>query len=319
MQTESTLTAEQQEVRRTGVGSSEIAILAGLDPYRTPLDLYARKLGLDDFRDTAPMRWGRRLEAAIAAEYEESQGVRLVSPGTMRHEKHPVVVATPDRIVFPSILTAPAQRVLEIKTASARMADEWGDPGTDEVPQRYVAQVAWEMAVTGLPTADLAVLIAGNDFRIYHLTRDEDLEAGLIELAERFWRDHVEPRRPPIETAPPASVCDYLKRRYPRDSGAILDADPALNETVQAYLLARQGRDEDAAAVEELEARIKTAIGDASGIRGAWGQITWKATKDRREIDWEAIARAAGATDDLIAKHTTTKPGARRFLAKLNG
>jgi putative phage-type endonuclease len=318
MQTESTLTPEQMEIRKTGIGSSEIAILAGLDPYRSSLDLYARKVGLDDFRDSKYMRWGRRLETVIADEYADQTGSVLANPGTVRCPKRPLVIATPDRVVI-TPATFDWRKAVEIKTASARMADEWGDPGTDEVPQRYVCQVAWEMAATGLPSADLAVLIAGNDFRIYHLTRDLELEEGLVELAERFWRDHVEPRRPPLETAQPQGVSDYLKRAYPRDVGPVLDADEETSALALQYAQARSARDSDAGVVEELEARIKARIADAAGIRGAWGQITWKATKDRREIDWEAIAREAGATDEIIQKHTHAKAGARRFLPKFTG
>ena len=36
-------------------------------------------------------------------------------------------------------------------TKSAANDDEWGTPGTDEIPAYYVAQCMWTMHVTGAP------------------------------------------------------------------------------------------------------------------------------------------------------------------------
>ena len=43
---------------------------------------------------------------------------------------------------------------------------------------------------------------------------------------------------------------------------------------------------------------------------------TWKNNKDSIKTDWEAVAKALQAPADLIAEHTTTKPGNRPLLLK---
>ena len=40
-------------------------------------------------------------------------------------------------------------------------------------------------------------------------------------------------------------------------------------------------------------------------------KVHYKRNRDGQDVDWEAIARAAGAAPELIAEFTKTKPGAR--------
>jgi hypothetical protein len=54
----------------------------------------------------------------------------------------------------------------------------------------YQCQVLHQLAVTGHDWADVAVLIGGQDFRIYRVNRDEDKIADLIARETVFWQ-HV--------------------------------------------------------------------------------------------------------------------------------
>lgn len=47
-------------------------------------------------------------------------------------------------------------------------------------------QVAHYLAVVDKDEADLAVLIGGNDFRVYTLIRDAELEIALIQVRTRI-------------------------------------------------------------------------------------------------------------------------------------
>src|SRR5262245_21334122 len=105
------------------------------------------------------MRWGNLWEQVVRQEYGNRTGrTVVVPPGIIRHPKVQFALMTPDGI-------ADASRVLQVKTA--RTSDGWGDPGSGEIPQDYILQTQHEMFVTGLPVADVAVLIGGQDFRIY--------------------------------------------------------------------------------------------------------------------------------------------------------
>ena len=47
------------------------------------------------------------------------------------------------------------------------------------------------MSITGADFADVAVLIAGNDFRIYKIKRDQELIDIMTDCLVKFWNNHV--------------------------------------------------------------------------------------------------------------------------------
>ena len=302
------LTEKQLEERKRGIGSSEIAAVAGLSPYAGPIDVWRAKVEGLRVEETPAMRRGTLLEPVIAQMYADETSAALELSDTLFHPSRPPALATPDRIAQKD-----GERwVLEIKTANLRMLDQWGEPGTDEVPQQYLAQVAWEMSCAGLERADLAVLIAGDEFRVYHLRRDAELEEMLHEEAERFWRDYVlTGQPPPIDGSD--SCARWLAERYPLNRSPLLEATPEAEALALAYRKAREVR--EAAEEREQHARnqLCALIGDAEGLAGTFGKLTWKRSKDSARVDWEAVAKAAGAPANLIQQHTTLKPGPRVF------
>lgn len=156
------------EARRQGVTASEIAVIMGLSPWDSPYALYHRKLGiLPGTRDNAAMERGRVLEPYIAEKWCELNPM-WTALGTGRelyaHSERPWQMATPDRMVHrlahhdgkvngTDVLP---EAVLECKTASSM--DDWGEPGTGEIPVHYRAQVLWQMDVMGVHTGHVAVL-----------------------------------------------------------------------------------------------------------------------------------------------------------------
>jgi predicted phage-related endonuclease len=76
---------------------------------------------------------------------------------------------------------------LEIKCRSAFKAHRWHA----DVPDDVLAQVTWQMAVTGYDHIHVAVLIGGNDYRQAVVRRDVDLEIYAIDRASEFWHTNV--------------------------------------------------------------------------------------------------------------------------------
>lgn len=302
------LTDEQKEIRKLGIGGSEIGAVAGLSPYAGPIDVWRAKVEGYSLEETKPMKRGRILEPALADWYAEDTGALLEVAPTLRHPTSAVALATPDR--FASL--AGERWVLELKTANFRTLHQWGEAGTDEVPQHYLAQVAWEMACADLERADLAVLIAGDDFRVYRIQRDREMEAMLLEEAERFWKDYVLTRTPPpIDGS--ASCADWLAEKYPTHRAPLLEATPEAEHLALELRRARDTGERWESEAQQLRNQLQALIGDAEGVTGSFGRITWKQSKGRTVIDWEAVAKAAGASSDLIKQFTTTKPGPRVF------
>lgn len=296
-------TPEERERRRSGIGASEAGAVLGLSPFRTPTEVWLEKVGLSEPQADSPaLEWGRRLEPVVLAKYAETAGVLLTpASGPARHPGVPVLFATPDAV-------RPDGALVEAKTTTS---DEgWGEPGTDEVPEHYLVQVAVQMACCGAPACEVAVLnLRRRAFAVYHVERDLDLEAVLLPRLAAWWEQYVVLRTPPQETGAVALA------RWPRERAA--DLVPAPADAIFWLDVLRRARDERKR-IEEAEAEaadaLKALIGPAAGLVAPDGvRVTWKANPDRRVTDWQAVAAAAGATPEHIAAHTTTKPGPRVF------
>lgn len=304
------LSPEELALRKTGIGASEIGAVVGLNPYAGPLDVYLRKLDLieDDAGEAA--EWGHLLEPLIADRYARETGETLERCSTLVHPSEPWILATPDRLSL-------SGRVVECKTASLRVAHRWGEPGTDEVPEEYLAQVTWQMLVTGHRVADIALLVGGQEFRIYTVPFDGELAAALVEQGRAFWHDHVLAQVPPPSGSEKA-VREWLRQRYPRDLGDIRTAGPDEADALEALRQARIAFAEAEARKTAAEDQVKRLIGDDAGLsHPEIGRVTWKKNKDSERVDWKAVAKALQPSADLVAKHTTIRPGPRVLRCNL--
>jgi putative phage-type endonuclease len=307
------LSPAQVEIRKSGLGASEIAAIAGLDPYRNALDVFLTKTGqAPPFEGNEFTRWGNRLEAVIADEYAERLGVTVSAPGaTLRHATETWMLATPDRLVLtddPNVSWG-----LECKSRGHRQAERWGEHGTDEVPHDVAAQCHWSMAVTGLARWDVAVLIGGNDFRVYTLERDEAIAAGLIDIGRRFWFDHVVAGvHPPLDGSDTAHA--FIAKKYPLHSDELVDAPADIVEQVKILTVHKQAIERHETAKSAIEVTLKDFIGTRLGAILPFGKVTWKQIASGG-VDYKAVATALNASKELIAEHT--RPGYRRLLAQV--
>jgi predicted phage-related endonuclease len=166
------------------------------------------------------MRWGLLHEPAIAEAYLEERGGGYVANQMFCVSRtHPFMCATLDRV-------HDSGRIVELKSTGERNAGDWGEPGTDEIPQAYQVQVLHQMHCAEIPEADVAVLIGASDFRIYtvRLAGSEPLLAKVIDLEERFM-DCVRRRQPPeLDVVKDAGLLAYL---FPEERGEVAFDDAA--------------------------------------------------------------------------------------------
>jgi predicted phage-related endonuclease len=211
--------------------------------------------------------------------------------------------------------------LLEVKTAGFHRSGEWSRDSGDEdgVPDHYLAQVQWQLSVTELETAYIAVLIGGTEFLIYKIQHDPELEALLVEEGEQFWREYlVKGVEPPIGGSSLAR--DYLKQRYPREKEKLRPACSLEIAWLDEYAQLRAELDQRETRREELENQLKQSIGASEGLSWLGGKLTWKRTKDRSATNWEELAQSqlAGYAPDeqaaLIQEHTHPVAGSRRLL-----
>ena len=312
--------------RRSGIGGSDIAAILGLSPWKTALDVWLDKTGQaeDSVGNAEAVRWGTLLEDVVASEYSErtERAVQRVNR-ILRHPAHEFAIGNIDRaIVTPGSRVRVADDggtllgaagLLEVKTASAYKAVEWGLDGDDDaVPVHYQAQVMWYLAITGQQWADVAALIGGQRMVIRRIHRDDETIAAMLERAHDFWHLHVLTRQPPE----PITARD-VERLFPADNGGAVEAT---DDLLAAYNAAREAKARIAQAEADYDAaveRIKLALGERSALTlNGTPLVTWKASKPTRRVDWKAVAEALRAPADVISAHTTETPGSRRFLLK---
>lgn len=287
--------------RRMFLGGSDAGAVLGISPFRTPLELYLEKTADEPVvQDESPaMRWGKRLEDVVAEAFAEQTGRRVSrSQEAVRHPEHPFLMGHLDRLVDNGAA------ILECKTS--RLAKDFGEEGTDELPEHYLAQVHFYLELARLPVCHVAVLVAGQDLRTYEVRRDPEVGAELVEACVRFWRDHVEARRPPDP---------IHNREAARRWRATLDKTVAMDDAAKLDLAqlvtVRQQIDQLEKEKEELELRLKLLLEDATALVDARGVplVTWRASTSQR-FDLERFKAEEPDLHARYLKQTET----RRFL-----
>lgn len=306
------LTQQQLETRRHGIGSSDIAAICGLSRWASPIDVFLDKVnGSRLVENTIPMRMGHALEPLIADLYHEQTQFRLETCSTLVHNERPWQLATPDRIAW---FDGNPFKVIECK--KAWNSDGWGEEGTDQVPQDYLVQTQWQMDVTGLDEADIAVLM-GHRFAIYSVRKDDELCEFLRAVAYNFWHNNVLAKEPPpIDGS--ESTKQYLASLYPQHDKVMLEPDDDCNQV--AVKLARVNEEIETLTekADLLKNQLREFIGDAHGIQGDVWKATWGRCKDGSKTDWEAVVKEVAAPPDAVQRHTKPKLGHRtlRFVWK---
>ena len=150
--------------RKKGIGGSDAAAVCGLSAYSTPFTVWLDKTGRsEDAPDNERMRQGRDLEAYVADRFCEISGKKVKRCNAILcNPKYPWAIADVDRLVIGE------KAGLECKTASSLNVKRYKD---GEFPVNYYVQCCHYMAVTGLDTWYLCVVILGSGIRNYILTR----------------------------------------------------------------------------------------------------------------------------------------------------
>jgi predicted phage-related endonuclease len=264
------------------------------------------------------LRFGQFVEPFVALEYERLTGFHTVEHiEPFLHPEYEFMYGHVDRLVVPSADMPAvvdgmvmAEALLECKTTSVFNKDEWGEEGSDQVPNAYLLQCAWYMAITGCARADVAVLIGNQDFRLYRINRDEKLEGLMIDQARRFWFDHVLARVPPQ----PQTVNDVRLLFPQEEQEKSLEATPEVVEALQQLKELQNTSKALEEKAEAVRAKILSAMGPAEKLNHN-GQVlaTWKCPKPTQRIDTQAIKTRY---PDIAKECAVITPASRRFVVK---
>lgn len=299
------LTAEQKAERRNGIGASDIGAILGVSRYRTGLDVWLDKTGrAPDLPDSEAALMGHLLEPVVAQRYQLLYPERQLIQGTTVWLEGTSFFCTPDYYVAEGGMT---RNLLEIKTRSFTTTRDWGTEGTDQVPPDVLAQVLWQQFVTGIHAdAEVALLVAGREFKLYRIRFDADVVARMAEHAAAWWERHIVNGEEPKPTGP--NAVDYLRAKWQETEATVIDATPVDEQWVNQLARARQMAKEADQLKAEASVRLMERLADAEAMQSSLGKVTWKFQRSRKLVDWEMIAKKLGAeleaNRELIAQHT---------------
>jgi putative phage-type endonuclease len=236
------------------MSASKIAAVLGLSPWESRFSLYHRMRGAvgDDGNDNT--RRGHYLEPAIAAWFaDQHPDWRIETTGTWLHHQRPWQAATPDRLA-----TLPDGEVELVELKSSAMVEDWGDPGTDQIPVYYRAQVIWQMDVLGLHRCHVAVILPFLEFRSFVVDYDETEAQVMRDAAITFLGDIEAGVRPGIDDS--SATYQVVRELHPDIDGDEIEIG---RELADGYTLSCERLDFWKSEKQRFTSTITDAMGTA--------------------------------------------------------
>ncbi len=249
--------------RKRYIGASEVAAVLGLDPYTTPWDVWAEKTGKLEERQTSEAATiGQVFEVGILRLAEQQLGKITLNQWRVLQGTH--LSATDDAIVRET------GRPVEAKFRGIYKfpGGEWGEAGTDQVPDDVIAQGQTQLLCTGSDLCHVAAFLTGRGFEMFVVPLDKGLGETIIEAVESFWNNHIVKDIPPEESQPSASVI----KRIRREPKSVIDISAEIVEI-------RQARNDELktakAAFDLANNTLKASLGTAEAGKFDGGMVTF--------------------------------------------
>jgi putative phage-type endonuclease len=295
---------EWLEHRRCGIGGSDAAAIAGLNPWKSAISVYLDKIGQGKpVEDNERMRIGRDLEDYVAKRFEEATGMGVRRRNAvLQHPEYNFMLANVDRLLVGK------DEGLECKTTNSYAKKDWED---EEIPVHYEIQCHHYMAVTGYSAWWIACLIGNEKFVYKKINRDEDVINHLVQIEKSFWENHVLKKQMP---APDGSddAGNLLQEMYPQ---SVPDSSINLDDKFLPLIQRRDEIDEMLESLEQEKEKINQEIqcemGEFEIALIADRKVTWKTINSNR-FDSKTFKKEY---PDLYKKYTK-QSSHRRFQIK---
>lgn len=260
--------------RKKGIGGSDAGAVCGVNPYISPLQVFADKTSEEiSVYDNEAMRQGRDMEDYVARRFMEATGKKVRRANAMfQDERYPFMLADVDRLIV-------GERAgLECKTVNLYCAEQWKD---GQIPEHYRLQCYHYMAVLDLDCYYIAALLFGKEFVYQKIERDEEMIHDLQMVEKDFWYNHVLPGIPPAPDGSEAAN-EWIRDRFPEArSGSripLYGFDEKLKRRQEVSELMEKLKREK----EQIEQEVKLYLGDAEEAENSLYRVTWKNTESSR-------------------------------------
>lgn len=260
-------------LRKNGIGGSDAGAVCGLNPYVSPMEVYADKTSnnVDEMAtDNEAMRQGRDFEDYVAKRFMEESGLKVRRSNAMYIcKEYPFMIADIDRFVIgrnDGIIG------LECKTASPYSAEKWKD---GKIPVYYIMQCYHYMTVMDAQAWYIAVLIYGREFKYIKLERDEEIIQSLIRIEENFWNNHVMKRVMP-EPDGSSAADTFINKHFAESKEGLSVPLAGFDEKLQRRAELSDLIDQLDIEKKKIEQEIKAYMNDAEYAENEHFIVSWK-------------------------------------------
>ena len=200
--------------RQAGIGGSDASCIAGLNPWKSAIQLYMDKKEKNpQEQKSLRMELGNRLEGLVAELFTEATGLKVRNVnGILKNDKYPFALANIDRAIVGE------KAFLECKTTNSYALKEW----EEGVPAHYEIQCLHYMAITGATHCYIAALIGNSDFIWHKIERDQETIDYLMQIEKDFWENNIEKDVVPMPDGSDA-YSEYLKKKYDKSNGQVIE------------------------------------------------------------------------------------------------
>lgn len=281
--------------RQAGIGGSDASCIAGLNPWKSSIQLYMDKKQEDPQEiKSLRMELGNKLEGLVAELFTEETGLKVRNVnGILKNEKYPFALANIDRAIVGE------KAFLECKTTNSYALKEW----EDGVPPHYEIQCLHYMAITGATHCYIAALIGNSDFIWHKIERDKETIEYLMQIEKDFWENNILKDIVPMPDGSDA-YSEYLKKKYDKSNGQSIELH--LLEDGPGKLLRYDEIVSDIKALETekklIEQEIQLHMEAFEVAKIGDRKITWK-TSSRNTIDSKKLK---SEMPDIAAQFTKT-------------
>lgn len=233
------------QLRKSYLGGTDISVICGFSPYKTPYELWQEKTStsapLDIDNDY--MALGRELEDGAARLYASKNGLQLIDalPEPLRHPEHSFLACNYDRLFINEAQNA-LKRLMEVKTTVRTVYKSWGGG----VPDTYWCQIQHYLGILnrlmGVNSGIFVVLVL-DERRIYDIEveLDQPYVDQLWAYAVWWWQHHVIDGNEPDLTAKEFDALPHI------NGSSVLADDQAIAAVMELKGVKRQ--------IKALEAR----------------------------------------------------------------
>ena len=289
--------------------ASDIAAAAGVDEFRSALDLHLEKAGQRSPGGETPLMRRGRLMEGTAIEYlrEELPGWKIERPRLFVVCREHRIGCTPDaRLEDPE---HPGELVnCQIKVVARPTYERWpiDHTGMAVPPMAYMLQTAMENMLLDARYGMLAVLVLSSFdawLETFTVPRHDDAEAKILRIAADFWQRIERRQLPAVDYSRDAELVAEL---YPPDPRVETPLDLAGDNRIGELLESRERlKAAKRAAVAGLEANKAEII---AKLRGATYAVApgWKITNKMQHTAGYTVA----AKDGPVLRASRTKEAA---------